>query len=40
MNQELKVRYHQYGNRGLNNLRDHVTLGNITFDDSALTAAK
>lgn len=40
MNQELKVKYHQYGKRGLNNLRDHVTLGNITFDDSALTATK
>ena len=40
MNQDLKVRYHQYGKRGLNNLRDHVTLGNITFDDSVLTATK
>lgn len=40
MNQELKIRYHQYGERGLNKSSDHVTLGKITFDDSALTTTK
>ena len=40
MNQELKVKYHQYGERGLDKSSDHVTLGNITFDDSALTENK
>ncbi|SNV56002.1 Uncharacterised protein [Veillonella rodentium] len=40
MNQELKVKYHQYGERGLSKLTDHVTLGNITFDDSVLTQSE
>ena len=40
MNQELKIEYHKYGKRGLNKSTDHVTLGNITFDDSALTDNK
>ena len=29
--------HHQYEERGLNKSSDHVTLGKITFDDSALT---
>ena len=40
MNQELKIEYHQYGKRGLSKSTDHVTLGKITFDDSALTTTK
>ena len=40
MTQELKEMYHQYGERTLNNTYDKVTLGKITFNDSALTQAK
>ena len=40
MHRELKVKYHKYGERAIGSNHNKVVLGNITFDDSALTDNK
>ena len=40
MHRELKVKYHKYGERAIGSNHNKVILGNITFDDSALTENK
>ena len=40
IHRELKVKYHKYGERAIGSNHNKVVLGNITFDDSALTDNK
>ena len=40
MHRELKVKYHKYGERAIGSNHNKVVLGNITFDNSALTENK
>lgn len=40
MKRELKIKFHKYGERAIGDNHNLVVLGNITFDDSALTEAK
>lgn len=40
MHRELKVKYHKYGERAIGSNHNKVVLGDITFDDSALTENK
>ena len=40
MRRELELKYHKYGERAIGSNHNKVILGNITFDDSALTENK